>query len=220
MPNFSMGETLNIDKGGLFVKLKSKGDKIKFRLIKGGYYDGKHFIKNGDKWIISNCPRIMNGSECEYCNKYLAIKTQADLLKNDEEKKSVMKEAENFKVKMTFYYPVIDREDGKGKILKTTIGVRQELEQEYKDGIDVYEYDYVLTRTEESPAKYYKLTRIDSKQTKELTTDEVNEMGRLGSLDLEELVTGVKASTQTFGRDEVEDIIIPDEEKPEEKMPF
>ena len=66
MPSFNMGETLNIDKGGMFVKLKSKGDKIKFRLIKGGYYDGKHFIKNGDKWIVTDCPKIMHGKECEY----------------------------------------------------------------------------------------------------------------------------------------------------------
>lgn len=207
-----MGETLNIDKGGMFVKLKAKGDKIKFRLIKGGYYDGKHFLKQDEKWVISNCPRIMNGLECEYCNKYFSIKTQADLLQNEEEKKSVMKEADKFKVKMTFYYPVIDREDGKGKILKTTTSVRQELEQEYKDGIDVYEYDYVLTRTEESPAKYYKLTRIDSKQSKDLTTDEVNEMGRLGSLNLEELITGVKTSSETFGKDKIDDIIIPEED--------
>lgn len=214
MPSFNLGEALNIDKGGMFVKLKSKGDKLKFRLIKGGYYDGKHFIKNGDKWVVTNCPRIMNGEECEYCNKYTSIRTQADLLQNEEERKSVMKEAENYKAKMTFYYPVIDREDGKGKILKTSLVVRQELEQEYKDGIDVYEYDYVLTRTEESPAKYYKLTRIDSKQTKELSTDEVSEIGRLGSMNLEELITGVKPSSQTF--EQVEDIIIPDEEK----MPF
>lgn len=215
MPSFNMGETLNIDKGGMFVKLKSKGDKIKFRLIKGGYYDGKHFIKNGDKWIVTDCPKIMHGMECEYCDKYISIRTQADLLQNDEEKKSVMKEADGYKAKMTFYYPIIDREDGKGKILKTSLVVRQELEQEYKDGIDVFEYDYVLTRTEESPAKYYKLTRIDSKQTKELTVNEVSEIGRLDSLDLEELITGVKPSSQNF--EQVEDIIVPDEEV---KMPF
>ncbi len=210
MPSFNLGEALNIDKGGMFVKLKSKGDKLKFRLIKGGYYDGKHFIKNGDKWVVTNCPRIMNGEECEYCNKYTSIRTQADLLQDKEERESVMKEADKYKVKMTFYYPIIDREDGKGKILQTTLSVRQELEQEYKDGIDVYEYDYVLTRTEESPSKYYKLTRIDSKQTKELTDKEVDEMGRLASLNLEELITGVKASSQNFGK--VEDIIIPEEE--------
>jgi len=216
MPSFNLGEALNIDRGGMFVKLKAKGDKIKFRLVKGGYYDGKHFIKNGDKWTVSNCPRIMGGGECEYCNKYTSIRTQADLLQDKEERESVMKEANNFKAKMTFYYPIIDREDGKGKILKTSLVVRQELEQEYKDGIDVYEYDYVLTRTEESPAKYYKLTRIDSKQTKELTTEEVNEMGRLANLNLEELVTGVKPSTQNF--EQVEDIVIPEEEV--KNLPF
>jgi hypothetical protein len=210
MPSFNMGEALNIDRGGMFVKLKAKGDKIKFRLVKGGYYDGKHFIKNGDKWVVTNCPRIMNGGECEYCNKYTSIRTQADLLQNKEERDSVMKEADNYKVKMTFYYPIIDRDDSKGKILKTTLSVRQELEQEYKDGIDVYEYDYVLTRTEESPSKYYKLTRIDSKQTKELTDKEVDEIGRLGSMNLEEIITGVKASNQNFGK--VEDIIVPEEE--------
>jgi len=218
MPNFNLGETLNIDKGGLFVKLKSKGDKIKFRLIKGGYYDGKHFIKNGDKWTITNCPRIMNELPCEYCNKYFDIANQAKLIQDKNEKEEVIKEARKYQVKMTFYYPIIDRDSGKGKILKTTMSVRQELETEFKDGINVYEYDYILTRTEESPAKYYKLTRLDSKQCTELTDDEVTEMGKLGSMDLEALCGG-KPSSETFGKEEpVEDIIIPEEET--SKMPF
>jgi hypothetical protein len=222
MPSFNMGETLNIDKGGLFVKLKSKGNKIKFRLIKGGYYDGKHFIKNGENWIVSYCPRIMNELPCEHCVKYFDIRTQANLIEDKKEKESVMKEAQKFQVKMTFYYPIIDREDGKGKILKTTMSVRQDLEAEFKDGINVFDYDYVLTRTEESPAKYYKLTRMDSKQCVDLTDEEVKEMGKLGSMNLEELCGDVKASTQTFTAEEkVEDIIIPDEEEdPNGKMPF
>jgi len=217
MPTFSMGETLNIDKGGLFVKLKSKGDKVKFRLIKGGYYDGKHFVKNGDGWLVTLCPRIMNELPCEYCQKYQQIKAQADLLQSKDEKESVMKEARNYQVKMTFYYPIIDRESGKGKILKTTMSVRLELEAEFKDGIDVYEYDYVLTRTEESPAKYYKLTRMDSKQCVDLTKEEIDEMGKLTAMNLEELCGG-KPSSETFGKDEIEDIIIPDEEKKD--LPF
>lgn len=213
MPTFNMGETLNIDKGNLFVKLKSKGDKIKFRLVKGGYYDGKHFIKNGDDWTVSSCPRIMNQQSCVYCQKYSQIKAEALRVEDKKERDDIMKEAQKFQVKMTFYYPIIDRETGLGKILKTTLSIRQELEAEFKDGIDVYEYDYVLTRTEESPSKYYKLTRLDSKQCKDLTDGEVLEMGKIGSMDLEEVITGVKHSSQDFKEDKIEDIIIPDEER-------
>lgn len=214
MPSFNMGDTLNIDKGNLFVKLKSAGDKIKFRLVKGGYYDGKHFIKNDNGWTVSFCPRIMNQQPCPYCEKYQQIKAEALRIEDKKQREEVMKEAQKFQVKMTFYYPIIDRETGLGKILKTTLGVRQELEAEFNDGIDVYEYDYVLTRTEESPAKYYKLTRMDSKQCKDLTDSEVLEQGKIGSMNLEELITGVKQSSQDFKQeDKIEDIIIPEEEK-------
>ena len=201
MPNFNMGETLDIDKGGLFINLKSKGDKIKFRLIKGGYYDGKHFIKDGDNWIISYCPRIMNKLPCDYCEKYFNIIAEAKLLQDKNEKENLMKQARNYKPKVTFYYPIIDRGDGKGKILKTTMSVRLDFETEFKDGIDIYEYDYVLTRTEESPAKYYKLTRLDSKQCTDLTDDEVKEIGKIGSMDLVALCGG-KESSETFGKEE------------------
>ena len=39
----------------------------------------------------------------------------------------------------------------------------------------VYEYDYIVERTEQPGAGYYKLTRLDSKQTKELTQQELEE---------------------------------------------
>ena len=210
MPNFNMGETLDIDRGGLFVKLKSKGDKVKFRLIKGGYYDGKHFIKNGDDWIISYCPRIMNKLSCDYCEKCFNIIAEAKLLQDKNEKEKMMKEARKFQSKITFYYPIIDRDSGKGKVLKTTMSVRLDLEAEFNEGIDVYEYDYVLTRTEESPAKYYKLTRLDSKDCIDLSPEEVEEMGKLGSMDLAKLC-GAKESSETFGK--VEDIVISKEEE-------
>lgn len=223
MPNFNMGETLNIDNGGLFIKLKAKGDKVKFRLIKGGYYDGKHFIKKEDGWVVTPCPKIMNEEHCDYCEQYFTLRNEANAIEDKTAKEKKLKEADFYRVKMTFYYPIIDRDTGLGKILKTTLSVRQDLETEFKDGIDVYEYDYVLTRTEESPAKYYKLTRKDSKECIDLTSDEIKEMGKIGSMDLEEVVTGVKKSSQDFGQDEeIEDIIIPEEEGEEVKdeMPF
>lgn len=212
MPIFNMGDVLKIDSGNMFVQLKSKGDKIKFRLIKGGYYDGKHFIKDGDSWVVSYCPRIMEGKDCLYCQKYAELKTKANSLEDKNDKEKALKEARQFQSKITFYYPVIDREDKKGRILKTTLGIRQKLEDEFKNGVDVYEYDYILTRTENSPSDYYSLIRLDSKQCEELSEDEVSEVKKMSDLNLEEIITGVKKSSQDFKKEE--EVIVPDEDLP------
>ena len=49
MPEFEFGEKLSIDKGGLFIELKAKNDRLHCRFIRSGYYDGKHFLKENDK---------------------------------------------------------------------------------------------------------------------------------------------------------------------------
>ena len=102
---------------------------------------------------------------------------------------------------MTFYYAVINREIEKAQIFKTSLSVRIAIDNEQKilekfEG-SVYEYDYIVERTEQPGAGYYKLTRLDSKQTKEFTEQELEEYDIAKGWDLEEKINKSKKTSKT-----------------------
>lgn len=194
MPKFQTGQKLNIDRGTVFAELKSKGEKIHFRVIGNEYqYDGKHFFQKDGKWIVTFCPRVMNDLECQHCEKYFAIRNQAKAEEDKKKKEVLLKEANLFKATVKFYYPIIDREKQEARIFKASLSTRIYFNQEHENGLDIVDYDYIVTRTEIPGSGYYSVTRLDSKQTKPLTEKEQQEIEKIKRWNLEEMVTGMSS---------------------------
>lgn len=204
MPVAKVGEKINIDLSNNqdVVLLKSKNDSIKFRLIPNemGYlYTGKHWINDGVGWKVEECVRVTNKEQCATCDIYFSAKSKLKVIKDYENSKNKDKivppdfldrkaEFEDLvktcRPKINFYYPILDFEDGKSKMLQTVLSVRLKFDAEYADGINIYEFDYILKRTEKPGNDYYKLTRIDSKNSRELTDTEQQEMRLASSWNL------------------------------------
>lgn len=207
MPTFNFGDKLdNIDRASNFIELKSKGEKVHIRILPGTYYyDATHFVEKpgegkGGKsaWDVFKCPRIMKGEDCAECQKYFDAVEESKNEKDEKKAKKIKDEARReFYPDIKFYYPVLDREAEEAGIFKTTLGVRLKLEREMENGIDVLEYDYIVTRTENPGTDYYSLTRLDSKQIKDLTAKEQEEVMRAASWDLAKTL-GAKQSESSF----------------------
>ena len=220
MPTFEFGDLQEDNKEDLIVRLKSKNEKIKFRLVPNKFYfTAKHFIKEDGGWNVVDCPRVLSGDECEYCEKTQMLyddlkKAEAE---NDEANvKLFNEEIRKYKVSYNFFYPIVDRDTETAKILQVSKSVRISLEDEYKNGTDMFKYDWILTRTERPGSDYYKLTRVDSSETKPLSEKEKKEYEKARKWNLEKLVGG-KPSNQEFEEievDEIEKLVEDDGEKP------
>lgn len=200
MPRANFGEPITPEKtSATYFQLKSKGDKIIFRLLGGGAYDAKHFDDQGDRIVAFDCPRLMSedGSvPCEECQVYFdlgkALKQEKDLL-TAKEIREREKARDAHKPKMTFYYPVVNRATHAAVIFRTSFMVRKALETEVANGIKVLDFDYVVERTEE-PSKYYTLTRLPDKDCKPLTQEEQESATDLLSVDILDRVTAKRSS--------------------------
>ena len=192
MPSFKTGQKLNIDRGSIFAELKGKDEKIHFRIVGNDYqYDAKHFSQDETgKWTITYCPRVMNDLECGYCEKFFDLKKKAREEEDKKKKDALLQQARPFGPTIRFYYPIIDRETETARVFKATLSTRIKFEEEHDNGIDITDYDYIVTRTEKPGSDYYHLSRLDSKQTKPLTDKEKNEVEKIGGWNLEELVMG------------------------------
>lgn len=206
MPQF--GEKIsNFDFGNSFIRLSNVGDKLIFRLVRNPdayVFEAKHFMKDGDRWLIESCPRIMIDKDCIYCNQYLEIiKPRKELKKqqketNDKVRKAELQvqideietEARPYKAGVKMYYPVLDRETGVAGILETSQAVRGELEAMFEEGVDVYNFDFILTRKAKQGAGTWSLTRRDSTESKELTPAEKREYDKASGWNMNDL-TGV-----------------------------
>jgi hypothetical protein len=192
-----------------FFKLKSKGDKLQFRLLGAPFVEGKHFFETADGWDIQDCPRINDKAECEHCNKYFSIIAKAKKTGDESMLKQARKEAEKYKCSVSFYFPVLDRNAEKFRIFKSAQSVRAKIETEVEMGTKVLEVDFIVMRTEQPGTNYYSLTRVDSAQTKKLTEDEKLEVEKYKSINLEELISGSReeGSIAVEANSEVEDAV-------------
>jgi len=169
MPTANFGENITFSTSK-FTKLKSKGDKIQFRIIKAPFYDGKHFLKdeNGN-WDIHSCPRINERQDCPYCENFFKALKKAK--KDELDKKEADKLTNPWKASISYYYPVINRETGNFEVFQTTSGVRNQIETEISLNAKTLKRDLVVLRTE-VPGNYYSLSIVDSSESKPLTEDE------------------------------------------------
>ena len=212
----SFGAKTNADREELFVQLKGKGEKITFRVIKPPKYDGKHFSKDPNgKFTVEECPAIMTKEYCEKCDTYYKTLREVKKLKAekaDAEAKALEESVKHLKNKVTYYYPIINREKESVQILKTTTSIRIKIDQEASMGIDVTKFDYVMVRTETPGSDYYTLTRIDSSMSKPLSEKEKVEWEK-GQTILDRL-DNKRESTQELGNSMVDAIVGDSEQEP------
>lgn len=189
MPQVGFGEKLQ--KGGnQFLKLESKGDMVRMRLLDAPFIEGKHFFQTDDGWDIQECPRINEGAKCEHCDKFFAFLRKAKKETDKTLIAQIRKEADYWKPSTFVYYPIINRMTGEFTVFQTTVGVREQIEAEYTMGVKVLEVDFNVLRTEVPGASYYKVSRVDSAETTPLLPSEVEAVEAYKTMDLSQLVNG------------------------------
>jgi len=195
MPQVQFGEKLPSG-GSQFIKLSSKGDKVRIRLLDAPFVEGKHFFQKGVDdtgkpiWDIQGCSRINDGGKCEHCEKFFTIKRK---IKKESDKTIIAqlnKEADQWKPSTFVHYPVLDRLNAQFAVFQTTVGVRQQIEDEYVLGTKVLEVDFNVLRTENPGSGYYKVSKVDSSETTPLLPSEEEAIEAYKSMNLADLVGG------------------------------
>lgn len=186
--------------GNLYLRAKQKGDKLTFRIAQNPVYTGKHFTKLEDgKWDVISCPRINEGSECEFCELFFKFKAEAKKLKGVDDKKAKENEeqARNYSVAVSFYFPVLNRDTEEFGILQTTMGVRNKLNAQHEAGVKVLEKDWILLNTgSANPGERYMITPVDSADSKPLSDKEKAEFIKALAFDLGSLNEGGSTSDE------------------------
>ncbi len=133
-----------------FIQLKSKGEKIKFRIANTPYVRGQHWV---DGKTPVACPRINRKEDCEYCQKY----ENGDFPPGVDEEKG----RNWYQPSIQVMYPVLNRATGKSQIFQTSPSVHRTIKEAAEAGVDVSKSDLVVTRNEGAPATYYSTVRLD-----------------------------------------------------------
>lgn len=192
MPMADFGTKVNFGGNSQFVKLKSKGDKIRLRLLGAPFIEGKHFFETEDGWDVLPCPKVNEGGKCEHCDQYWRIVGPALKTKDKTLIEQAKKEARKYQNRVIVHYPIIDRDSHEFKIFQTGLGVRNKIEAEFEAGVKVLNVDFVVLRTEQPGPGYYALSRVDSADTPALTPEEQQIVEDYKTMDLTELVNGAQ----------------------------
>lgn len=207
--SLSFGQKLPSTGGSNFLRLKQKGEKVQFRIAQEPVFDGKHFMQLSDpetkevKWEVTECPRIADGSECNYCEQYFELMDMVKKFKAAEkveddhpEVKRMRQDARKYAVSIQFYFPIVNRNDGKFAILQVTNGVRNKFNAQFENGIDVMSKEWILSNTgSPSPNERYSLSLVDSADVKPFTPEEEEEWKKAKAYDLSQI-------SQTGGSDD------------------
>lgn len=185
MPEASFGKELNLPANeSKFIKLKSKGDSIKFRIAGTPHYQTKHFL--GDKTVVL-CTKYNSDdkdAECQYCDQYAAL-----LDKGDKEKARAIAPVTNF------YYPIVNMETDEAQVFQFTAKSIHYTIAGYADnGVDVFNCTWQVKRTEDK-GNYYQVLRLDEKPlTKE--QQEAKEVAKNFNLEASKESTSVVIDDQ------------------------
>lgn len=138
--------------GGKYRKLKSKGEKIKFRIAATPQYETKHFI--GDNNIVT-CGKFNTDDKkatCKYCDQYEAMVSAGD-----------KDGAKQIAPVSSFYYPILNLDTNEAEIFQFNAKSIHYTIKGYSDeGVNVFECDWSIERTEEK-GNYYKVLRLSDK---------------------------------------------------------
>lgn len=190
MPRVIPNTKLNLSIGngsGEIVALKMKGQSITLRLAGYPGYYGQHWIIEGGKkkpvpCARVNSPDISNPNPCDYCDRFLAGE-------------------DDLKPTVSFIFPALDRKSGKPILFDTRQQVWKEMENQESKGIRIFDYDWLVERTENKP-KYYEVTRLEKDP---LDTAQAKAYAEAKALDVDKFIEskiGFKKSK--------EDIVIDD----------
>jgi len=175
MPKAEFGSDLNLPRGGgQYVKLVSKGDKIKFRIAGTPTYHVDHWIgEKGAREKVA-CTKYNTDdkdAQCGYCDDYKKAVDAGD--------KDV---AKDIKPTTTFLYPILNRETGEAAIFQfTAASIHYKISNYAKAGVDVLACDWLVERTEEPGSGYYDVMRLDAGT---LSAEEKEELERAGGFNL------------------------------------
>lgn len=190
-----------------FLRLKQKGDKVQFRIAQDPAFYAKHFIQLHDevtgqvKWDVPECARIMQGDECGYCINFFNIKAKQKKLLAGRKKEALEGEdrkefnkldlqARDFAPTIEHYIAILDRGDGKCKVLQTTNGVKNKFNTYFESGTPIMETEWILSNTgSASPAERYLLQPVDSSKVQKFTPEEEEEWAKAGSYDLSQVAS-------------------------------
>jgi len=191
MRTLPIGEKLP-SMGDFYFSVKEKGDSITFRIGQDPVYEGKHFAQVDGKWIVTECPRINNPEEqeeCEDCNKYFRLMGESKKLKEVDKTKSqeLAEEARQYSASIQFYFPVLNRDEKKFQVLRTTMGVKNKLDDAKIAGIKTMNVDWVLTNTGKTGRDRYSFERKDSADVKKFDAKEKEEYKKAKDYDMSEI---------------------------------
>ena len=171
MPTAKFGTELNLPKGeSRYLKLKAKGDVIKFRLAGVPFYQTDHWI-NKEKITCEKYNSEDNSAPCGYCEQYEEAVNAGD--------KQAQRE---YRPVTTFMYPVLDRNTGRAGIFQFTAkSIHYGIDGYSKMGVDVFGCDWAVTRNEEK-GNYYSVMRLGEDI---LSAEEQKELKRASEFELE-----------------------------------
>lgn len=157
MPVADFGKDLNLPSTpSVFIKLTSKGDKIKFRIADVPVYDTKHFV--GDKQI-EICGKYNSDdpkAKCQWCDKW-----QERVKAGDKDGARAIAPV------TTFYYRVLDLKENRAGVFQFNAkSIHYTIKNYADEGADVFQTDWVVERTEE-PGSYYKILSLPGKPLNE-----------------------------------------------------
>jgi len=201
-PNFSSAGNAEI------VKLAKKGDSITFRPADYPMYYGQHWLEDERKFVQCdrvNSPDLENPDPCQYCDKYNKDKeTNARL-----------------KAKVTFVFPVLDKQTHLTVFYETSQMVWTEMCNQEKKGIKIFDYDWIVERTENKP-KYYEITRLEKDPLSEVDQAAYDEAKELDVEAFVKFRMGKKKGDNSGKVEEAEsldDIVIPGDEDLADNVP-
>lgn len=180
-----------------FTKLKSKGDKIQFRILGNYHYDGKHFMENSSSesgWDVKPCTRINDGAECEICETFFAAHRSAK--KEGLDRKETDKLTNPFKPAISYYFPVLNRDTEQFEIFQTTQGVKNAIDGKLELNPKVLDRDLIVVRTEAPGNGYYSLDVVDSADTREFSDKEIIEVEKGKVTNLGDYINGTSEEKQ------------------------
>ena len=152
MPEANFSKNLNLpSKGGTYIRLKEKGDKVKFIIAGTPHYETIHWV--GDKQF-ELCGKYNSDdpakAECSYCEDYAKAVEE-----KDEKTEKQIRPVTNF------YYPILDMTSNKPAIFQFSAkSIHYTIKNYADEGLDVFETLWVVERTNEQGPNYYKVLNM------------------------------------------------------------
>lgn len=155
MPEANFDRNIDLpSSGGKYLRLKAKGEKIKFLIAKTPHYETKHWISDRESVLCDRYNGQGKQAKCQWCEKH---KDLLALAGNDKKK---IDAANKFRATTSFFYPILNLNNDEPVIFQTTPSIHWTIVGYKEDGVDVFGCAWSVERTED-PGNYYAVRRLD-----------------------------------------------------------